>query len=759
MLWQYAIAVLLGTLLLQFLPQLPPLWLTLLVVIPLLVASRRYAKSALLPAFCLMFAWTAWLAQERLQHRLPESLAGKDIQLTGTVSSLPEVREAGGQRFRFKPDSSTHQLPAIILLRTYRPDYQVQAGERWRFTLRMKPPHGFQNPGGFDYEAYLFRQNIGARGYVRKQPAAERLQAAPAWSWLTLRAALKQRVQGVLEQHVAAPLVVGLLVGDRSGLQKSHWKLLQHTGTAHLMAISGLHIGMVAGFAYLLLRWLWALSSRASLFLPAQKAAAIASLAAALIYAGLAGFSIPTQRALIMLTLAVMALLANRPLPFQTLFSATLIAVLLWDPFSVLDTGFWLSFVAVAIIAWAMTGKRDRGKVRQFFHVQLAVSVGLLPLVMARFQLAPWLSPLANLLAVPLFTFAIVPMILLSAVLMSLPITAVAGESVLLASAELLAWLWSLLESLAGWHAAYWAVTPPSYWALLCAMLGVICLLAPPALPGRWLGLIWLLPLFVISADRPAAGDFRLVMLDVGQGLAVHIQTASHDLVFDTGPSFGPSFDTGAAVVLPYLRQAGVDRLDTLVISHGDNDHAGGSHSVIEGIPVMQVLTADTDLPAAQRCRAGHGWQWDGVKFDILHPGDAYYGDRNNAACVLRVTGRGGSALLPADIERRAENILLDRLGTGLKSDILIAPHHGSKTSSSQAFLETVKPGWILIPAGYRNRYRHPHPLVLERYQQAGASILSSAAAGAVRLSVNSRGVHVSAYREQYQRYWHHRPL
>jgi competence protein ComEC len=741
------------------LPVLPSvLWL-----LPILLVSLGFIR--LLPlmrpvsVLLLSVIWTILQAQAGLDQRLPEHLAGKDMVVTGMVASLP-ANTGRGQKFRFEldPDQVKKKgLPQQVQLSTYYSNFSVKAGERWKFTVRLKPPHGYQNPGGFDYEAWLFRHGIGARGYIRKSPAAQRL--APAVSgWLRFRADLKQQVKTLLKDHRAAPLVIGLLVGDRSGLTAEHWSLLQNTGTAHLMAISGLHIGMVAGFVYLLMRYLWPLFYRAAELLPAQKAAAVVSLVAAISYAGLAGFSIPTQRALLMLALAVMALLVNRPLSFVNLFSATLMAVLLWDPLSVLDNGFWLSFGAVAIIAWAMTAKQSWGRLHQFLHVQGAVSLGLMPLIMARFQMAPWLSPLANLLAIPVFSFIVVPAVLLGAVLLTSGLTG-AGEVLLLNGADVLLLLWRALETMSQWPSARWPVSPPPWWALGFAMMGMIWLLAPRPVPGRMLSLAWFLPLLFVMPDRPGVDEFRLTLLDVGQGLAVHVQTAQHDLVFDTGPRFGPDFDTGLAVVLPYLRHSGIKRLDTLIISHGDNDHVGGAASVLAGLPVTQVLTGTKKIKTAhaQLCREGMAWNWDGVEFELLHPDDDDYRRKNNSACVLMVRASGGKALLPADIERRAEQSLVSRYSHKLDATILIAPHHGSRTSSTIQMLQWVQPRWILVPAGYRNRYHHPHPDVIKRYRRSGALVLDSASQGAISLTVGASGIESRSYRGDYQRYWHHR--
>lgn len=757
--WRYAVAVLVGALSVQMLPVLPSvLWFVavLLIFLPFL---RRYPFLRPVSVLLLSVIWTILQAQAGLDQRLPESLAGKDRVVTGTIASLP-ASNGRGQKFIFELDPvqvTENGLPHRVQLSTYYPNFSVKAGEHWQFTVRLKPPHGYQNPGGFDYEAWLFRNGIGARGYVRKSPAALRLAPAGT-SWLRFRADLKQQLQTVLKDHPAVALVIGLLVGDRSGLTAEHWTLLQNTGTAHLMAISGLHIGMVAGFVYLLMRYLWPLFYRAAEFLPAQKAAAVASLVAAIFYAGLAGFSIPTQRALMMLTLAVTALLVNRPLSFVNLFSVTLMTVLLWDPLSVLDNGFWLSFGAVAIIAWAMTGKQDWGRLRQFLHVQAAVSVGLMPLIMARFQMAPWLSPLSNLLAIPVFTFIVVPAVLLGAVLLASGLTS-AGEFLLLGGADVLSLLWGELETMSQWPSARWPVSPPPWWVLVFAMIGMIWLLAPRPVPGRILSLAWFLPLFFVLPPRPADGEFRLTLLDVGQGLAVHVQTAQHDLVFDTGPRFGPSFDTGQAVVLPYLRHSGVKRLDTLIISHGDNDHAGGAASVLAGLPVTRVLSGaqQPKIIPAESCSEGMAWNWDGVEFEMLHPDNDDYRRKNNSACVLMVSASGGRALLPADIEQRAEQSLVSRYGNKLHATILVAPHHGSRTSSTKQMLQQVQPRWILVPAGYRNRYHHPHPDIMKRYRRSGAVILDSATDGAISLTVGAARIESRSYRGDYRRYWHHR--
>ncbi|MDH5633760.1 MAG: DNA internalization-related competence protein ComEC/Rec2 [Gammaproteobacteria bacterium] len=775
--WVYGCAVLAGVLIAQLLPSLPDLSGFCLVT-GLAVASARWMTLMQPVAIGLVAAtWSFFLADYYLEDRLPESLASVNLAVTGVVSSLPET-SSKGQQFHFDiktamQDGQSIRLPRRVVLSVYQQGIKVQAAERWRFVVRLKPPHGFQNPGGFDYEAYLFRQGIGARGYVLRQHVPERMGMSDGYSWLKLRARIKSRIIEVLPRSTERSLVLGLVIGDRSGLGRAEWRQLQKTGTAHLMAISGLHIGMVAGMMFFMIRWLWPLSYRLTLWLPAQKAAALGSSVAAFGYAGLAGFSIPTQRALIMLVVAIAAILTNRTVRFADLFFAAMTLVLFLDPFAVLDTGFWLSFLAVAIIAWAMTSRHQvhdpfrtvvDGLLRKtggFLRIQAAVSLGLLPIVIARFQLAPWVSPLANLVAIPVFSLAIIPLLLLTTMLLFIPGMSAISGALLSSATTLLSWTWIGLGAVAGWPGAATSVSPPAGWTVLLAAMGLMMLLAPKSLPGRPLGVLWCLPLLFFVPPRPAAGEFEFSLLDVGQGLAAVVQTEKHIMVFDTGAWFSPDFDAGSAVVVPFLRSKGIDHLDALVISHGDNDHIGGASAVLESLPVARVFSSLVGQPRSDAipCRTGMAWRWDGVEFSFLHPDGASYKKANNGACVLRVSSRWGSVLISADIEQLAETRLAGVFGSKLQSTVLVAPHHGSRTSSTPVFLSAVSADEVWIPAGYRNRYHHPHPDILRRYRDMAMPVVSTADSGAISRLFGSRLAPTRRFRNDYQRYWHHRPI
>jgi competence protein ComEC len=488
---------------------------------------------------------------------------------------------------------------------------------------------------------------------------------------------------------------------------------------------------------------------------PAPVFAAGGALLAATGYAALAGFVIPTQRALIMLAVAMGGVFLRRRPAASQLLAGALLAVLLFDPLSVLAPGFWLSFAAVAVIGFAMHGEHSR---RSFWHqwgyLQWAIALAMLPLTLALFQRASLVSPLANMLAVPVFDLAAVPLTLVGVVVLAvLPETL--AQWPLAAAAWLLELLWPLLEWLAAREYAQWLAPSAPPWALLCALVGAGWLLAPRGVPARWVGMVWWAPLLTSTPAAPAMNEAWVALLDVGQGLAAVVRTQNHALVYDAGPRVGRSFDAGDAVVVPYLRAQGVRRIDTLIISHGDNDHIGGAESVSHAMPVQQTLSSvPWRLADASACEAGQSWEWDGVEFTILAPPPGAYGRHNDASCVLRVASPYGVVLLPGDVETRAERELLARTSEKLAADILVAPHHGSLTSSSCAFLAAVGPRYVFFPVGYRNRHHHPHARVRARYELIGARQYDSAAGGALAARLGAHGIEVDAHRERARRYW-----
>ncbi len=750
------IALLGGILLFQQMPRLPDgLWLwPILLSLPLTFLFKPLRLLIWLAAGFLL-AWGQ--AVLLLQQPLDPLLEGRDITIEGTVDSFVE-RGDRRVRFEFEPSAvvtpgiGLRQLPKRLRLSWYAGDAPVRAGERWRLTVRLKRPHGFANPGGFDYERWLFRKGIGATGYVRHREEKRRLAAATP-GLLMLRAALAGRIEQVAGERFG-PLLSALAVGARHDIGEVQWQTLVATGTNHLMAISGLHVGLVAGLFYFLAGWLWRRSRRLPLLLATPRAAALAALAAAALYAAMAGFSVPTQRALAMLTAGLIALVLTRHQSASRALALALLVVLVVDPLAVLDAGFWLSFAAVAVILYG--ARRAGTKVWRWLALQGVISLAIAPLSLLMFQHASLISPLANLVAVPWVGTAVVPPLLAGVAL--LPLAEPLGSALISLAGSSLALLWPLLEWLESVPGARLFHAVPDPWLLVPALVGVAWLCAPRGVPARWVGLLWLAPLLWWPLERPPEGGFDFTLLDVGQGLAAVVETRGHLLLFDAGPRFGSGFDTGEAVVLPFLRQRGWRAIDTLIVSHGDIDHRGGVESILGAMEVERLLNGSGRRfggRLGEPCRAGQRWHWDGVDFEILSPPAGVRWNENDRSCVLRVAGEGGTLLIGGDIERRAESELARRGGIG--ADLLVAPHHGSDTSSTPPFIEAVEPEYVLFAAGYRNRWGFPRPQVVERYRAAGATVLATGGHGAILFEVGRQGYSDPvSWRHQRRRYWHH---
>jgi competence protein ComEC len=761
-----ASTLLAGIGLFQTLQALPDPW-WVLAFLPVPAAVWRYRPLWPVLIVSMGFLW-AWLnAALILQRQLPASLEGKDVVVEGTVASLPE-RDARRARFEFEvaklyPGDASPAAPGRILLNWYYPDTELHVGDRWRLHVRLKRPHGLRNPGGFDYEAWLFRHRIRATGYVRDD-RDNRLLLSRSWDQPVnrLRQTLAQEIAATLGEREFAGIIRALAIGDREAIGDAQWQTLTGTGTNHLVAISGLHVGIVAGIAYFLMRALWSRISRLSLRWPAPKAGAIAGVGAALAYAALAGFSIPTQRSVIMVTVVLGSVLLGRKTRPSHMLAWALMLVLLWDPLSVLEPGFWLSFAAVAVIFYGM-GQRlsPPGLWWKWGRVQVLIAIGLMPLLLILFQRVSVVAPLANLIAVPWVTLVVVPLTLLGTLLI-LPLPALGGVFLILANGAM-GWIWPLLQVLAHSDFAQWMQPEPPPWAYVPALMGTIWILAPRGMPGRWLGGVLLAPLVLVNPARPQAGEVWFTLLDVGQGLAAVVETAGHVLVFDTGPATSARFDAGSAVVVPFLRYYGIHKVDALIVSHGDMDHRGGVPAVLRQTEVKRLLTSVPDKihwpqGRVESCKAGQNWQWDGVRFEVLYPlaDQPYRG--NDASCVLRVQTTRQSVLLPGDIEQRSERLLLQQRVAQLPADILVAPHHGSNTSSTADFLQAVNPDYALFAVGYRNRYGFPKPTVAARYAAQGARLLDSAHNGAISFRLGSTASPPpDTFRQRARHYWNSR--
>ncbi|NML29845.1 DNA internalization-related competence protein ComEC/Rec2 [Paraburkholderia antibiotica] len=783
-------------------------------------------------ACCIGFGYAAARAQLRLAVSLPHAWEGRDIEVVGSIKGLPS-RDDKGARFLFEVDANDAQLaafPRVIQLSWMTrdaPPPPLEPGERWRLPVRLKRPHGNANFGVRDAEATLLARNVRASGYVSAPERAVRLAGHAGGLGVRVdrwRAVLRARIDTVLADAPHRGIVVALAIGAQDEVSAADWQLMRSTGTSHLVAISGLHIGFVAGLAGWFAATVWRrsgwLGRNWPLRLPAQIVGVTAGALFAALHAALAGFNVPAQRALWMAALAAFAFVGGRQLARSTVFAWALGLVLLIDPWAVVSAGFWLSFGAVGAILFAMSGRpRERAggsrepatddeqsgagakwqalraglmrrgralaeRLRSAAQVQFAVTIALAPLTVYWFSQIPLLGPLANAFAIPWVSLLVTPTVL-AGVALPAPLDAFAWR----AAHTLLDGLATGLRWLSGPHWALWWLPQPHAWALAAAALGVLWCLAPRGWPLRWAAPLTWLPLLMPGADgalASPAGAFRLTALDVGQGTSVLVQTAHHALLFDAGP--GPeSTHAGERVVVPFLQAQGVTTLDTLIVSHSDSDHAGGVPAVLDAIGVRQMvagLEADHPLWSNARrhgaqtlpCAAGQRWQWDGVEFSMLWPDPGpLHGKPNDHCCVLRVRTlpsavRGPAtsvrandapavaALLTADIEAPTERVLLARDRDALRAQVLIVPHHGSRTSSTEPFLDAIGPSVALFQMGYENRFHHPNAGVFARYVARHIELGRSDRDGAVRVDVDP-GAHeapvlLERYRDTRRRYW-----
>ncbi|MBI4005668.1 MAG: DNA internalization-related competence protein ComEC/Rec2, partial [Gammaproteobacteria bacterium] len=630
-------------------------------------------------------------------------------------------------------------------------------GQYWRLSVRLKRPYGFMNPAGFDYEGWLFQHRIRTLGYVLNTPDNTYLGKTRGRYISRSRYFLREKINNELDKNPYSGLIVALSLGDSSQIPKIQYKVLVNTGTNHLLAISGLHISLIAGLFYFLARKLWSIGGVFTLYLAAPRFAAIAAMAAATIYAILAGFSIPTQRSLIMLAVVMWALFNYRQYAFSHIISTALLLVLIADPFAAIAPGFWLSFGAIAVIAYGMSCRVSTDSIWwRWGRAQYLVSIGLLPVLLLWFQQYPILGILANLVAVPWVSLLVVPLALAGTVLINLSVSL--GGFCLELGSEALGLLWPFLELVTHSDITLWHQSSPPLWALLASFAGVIILLQPQGLPARWTGLVWILPLLFPHKEGPANNELWFTLLDVGQGLSAVVQTRDHTLVYDTGAKFSTHFNAGSAVLIPYLRKAGVNHIDTLLISHGDNDHIGGAADLLSAFPDTPVLTSVPNMlnhPRMKQCHDGQAWKWDGIEFQVLHPdGKDNYSD-NNRSCVLKVSTGLYSILLSGDIEKETEYRLVKEYNSRLSVTVLIAPHHGSKTSSTPEFIDTIAPELVLFPVGYRNRYKFPNMDIIARYESRGIHMLDTARHGAILIKMNTSGMSVTQYRQLARRFWH----
>ncbi len=770
------IAIFVGVLTLYVSPKIPnlPSSLALLLVILFLISAILFQRFQIFFYFLCGFFWALYRANIVLEQTLPEMLEGQDLVIEGTISDLPK-RSFRRQQFIFevktidqiKTDIQYNYRFRLSWYEPYKPVLAsvLKTGQKWRLTVRVKRPNGFMNPGGRDYEATLFQKGINATGYIKSGEylglqSSNFRQKIHQWRSL-IHAEVKTSFPNLNS------IIPALGLGIRDDLSQTDWDILKATGTTHLVAISGLHIGLISAFGFFIGRWLWSLPVYTLHLVPATKLAAFFAIVTAFIYAGLAGFTIPTQRALIMIVTFMICLLLNWQASRFDMLALSLLGVLVLSPSSVLSVGFWLSFAAVGIIFYVMAGRTmAHGLWHSTLKIHFIIALGLSPLLLLFFGQNPLLGPLANIIAVPFFGLLITPLVLFGILLLS--VTRPLGEGLIKLADYLIGQFWPFLEWIATLPHNLFHETISSTPILISSLLGVAILLLPRGFPARWLGLIFIAPIFFSDQNAPDQGEFDLTLLDVGQGLSSVIQTQNHVLVYDTGAKFSDNFDAGKAVVIPYLKSIKAKKLDKVIVSHGDNDHIGGFQSIYKAITIDEILTSvpnKLEGKNVQLCHSEQKWEWDGVEFTILHPHKSISLTKskrlksNNRSCVLRVDNGYQSILIPGDIEAVIEtrllknNITENNFGV-LDVDILIAPHHGSKTSSTKAFILATSPEYVLFSTGYRNRYKHPHEDVMKTYLEQQVNIINTAMTGAIRFRIGKTLSKPDRFRQDQGHFW-----
>lgn len=745
---------------------------------------------AISSSFLLGFFWAAMLASIRMSDTLADELQNKTITIVGVVASSVEQLERG-ERFRFNVEqvlTDNTQVPQHLSL-SYYPvlakdaiastshiqSTKFKVGERWRLVAKLKRPHGTQNPHGYDFEAWALAENIRATGTIKTKAQHQKLQSFvwhPRYAVEYLRDMVKHRIAKVLQDKPYSGILQALVMGDDAEIAAEDWQLFRRTGTTHLMSISGLHITMLSGLAFALTSLLWRRYPSLVMWLPTRKAATLVGVSVAFFYVLLAGFAVPAQRTLYMLLVFALALWSGRHVLISQVLSLALLAVVVLDPWAVIASGFWLSFTAVAVLAYAFSARiAVTGWFKAALQSQWVVTVGMLPLLLLLFHQASIISPVANAFAIPLISFVVTPLALLGSFL-PVDLLLKLAYHVLLLCMQMLNWLNQAPN-------VVWQQHTPPIWTLLPASVGVIWMLLPNGFPLRGLGLLGLVPMLLVSPARIAEGDMKVAILDVGQGLSVVVQTAHHTLLYDAGPKSSAQSDAAKRVIVPFLQGEGIAKLDAFIVSHDDVDHTGGMETLISNFPIgvmSSSLSPDRTqrYPAIhhQNCEAGQSWTWDGVRFIVLHPYSIQQNaSDNNRSCVIRVTSASGSLLLTGDIEKLAEQQMIAAKSTSsdtlaLKTDVLVAPHHGSKTSSSYSFVAATAPSLTVFTVGYLNRFKHPAAEVIARYQAAGSQTLRSDHDGAILLQfvANEQGkpfktlaYQVIRWRQHYQRYWHDR--
>jgi competence protein ComEC len=747
---KFSISFLIGMSQLLWLSELVLFWLfplSLLALYSCYLLKKSNIASLIILGFTVGAIYAVSFGYYAKSHQLI-LIPDTQVTITGKISNLPIDRN---NKLKFSINiegiEEKYKLKKL-LVSWYRTDEIVKPGQIWQFDLKLKPIHGYKNPGSFDYSKWLFRQGYDATATVKSAQLLQDQSYDPKSIINTYRASLSKLIENKIESPRIQALIKALTIGDKSQISYEDSQLFQETGTAHLIAISGLHIGLMAFLGVLCGRlvFLFLTNEKFNRF----KYEAIFAISFALIYALLAGFSIPTIRALIMVVAFSMAYAIKKQISRWQAWSIALIIVLLIDPLSVLDVGFWFSFGAVAALMFAFTGRKfSHNKIKSFGHAQIVILIGLLPLMVIVFGKINLLTPIANLIVLPLASLILIPLMFTS-FLVHLFSGSLASQLFKFVE-EIANILFMILDYLQQFNFLTISINNIDTLSILCLILVAIVLLLPKLFRWRYLSLFLLVPVFFKKPDYLNQGEFQVNVLDVGQGLSVVIRTRDHTLIYDTGAKFETGFNLASTVVIPYLYTQGIANVNKLILSHKDNDHAGGVEELKSEYQEMQVYDVVGEY---NDCKIGFSWQWNEVNFEVLSPFniDPYLG--NNSTCVVKISNQHRSLLLTGDIEEPVEYRLVNQLAESVKSDVMLVPHHGSRTSSSLNFINIVSPKIALNSSGYNNQFNHPHPKIKQLYLDKSIEFLDTQDKGMIELLFTNSEIKFHQYSDSNHHFW-----
>lgn len=754
------LCLLAGVLALQLSSFPPESDLLIALIVALMVALPWIQQRDLL--FVLLGGLYFWIhAVVVVDSRLDPMYLGDSMLVDVRVIDFPSSNR-GTSSFIAAADTDT-RVPSRIRLTWYEPPVSVRLGDVWRVELRLRRPRGSSNPGSTDFEAWLFRERLGATGYVVSGRHSQLLDSGTAAGVTSVRQRFVERIQQLLDDKNSVSVIAAIVVGARHLVTASQWDRYSRTGTSHLMAISGLHVGLAAIGAYLLIGVVLGLCGYRGNH---RNAALVVALLVAASYALISGFAVPARRAVLMLVFVSTSLLMYRQVDAVRILAAAAMIIICGDPLATMAPGFKLSFAAVGLLFWLARRQqapisyvllRPLFAMRDLAIVQVALLSGLLPLTVLIFDRLSLAAPLINLVAVPLFSVMTVPLALIG-LLFDGPLAFI-GDFTLNAAALSIAWLDILIIAAAEHQSSAFVIAERGSVVWMYLLLPVIWVLLPPRWPGRWTAWLGLAALLAWKPAAPPPTCVDIEMLDVGQGLAIVVRTHEHVLIYDTGPSYRSGGVAAERIVLPYLASRGIHKIDQIVVSHSDLDHAGGVQALVDTQDVGHIMSGDP-LPwftqVARQCSAGTAWAWNQVRFSILHPAPGATHVGNDASCVLLIEAGNYKALLTGDIESAAEATLVGQRQLP-EVDIVTVPHHGSRTSSTSPFVQSLMPTLALVSAAAGNQWGFPKSDVVARWRASGAMVLNTATSGAigVRMCADDGLSQVNEHRMQNRRIWH----